>query len=105
MIPNGEISISILGQRLGKVKEMRINRVKQYYPPFRTLHYTDNSMKDEVFIFQTSDILRSGTDYSITVERGSLITRASRALREARIREHLQSPLECVVYGRAHRAY
>ena len=35
-----------LGQRLGKVKEMRINRVKQYYPPFRTLHYTDNSMKD-----------------------------------------------------------
>ena len=81
-----------LGQRLGKVKEMRINRVKQYYPPFRTLHYTDNSMKDEVFIFQTSDILRSGTDYSITVERGSLIPEL-RALREARIREHLQSPL------------
>ena len=81
-----------LGQRLGKVKEMRINRVKQYYPPFRTLHYTDNSMKDEVFIFQTSEILRSGTDYSITVERGSLIPEL-RALREARIREHLQSPL------------
>ena len=81
-----------LGQRLAKVKEMRINRVKEYYPSFRTLHYTDNSMKDEVFIFQTSEILKSGTDYSITVERGSLIPEL-RALREARIREHLQSPL------------
>jgi hypothetical protein len=81
-----------IGQRMGKVKEMRINRVKEYYPAFRTLHYTDRSMKDEVFIFQTSEILRSGTDYSITVERGSLIPEF-RALREARIREHLQSPL------------
>jgi hypothetical protein len=81
-----------LGQRMAKVKEMRINRVKEYYPSFRTLHYTDKSMKDEVFIFQTSEILKSGTDYSITVERGSLIPEL-RALREARIREHLQSPL------------
>jgi hypothetical protein len=81
-----------LGQRLSKVKEMRINRVKQYYPPFRTLHYTEKNMKDEVFIFQTSEILRSGADYSITVERGSLIPEL-RALREARIREHLESPL------------
>ena len=81
-----------LGQRFAKVKEMRMNRVKEYYPPFRTLHYTDQNMKDEVFIFQTSEILRAGTDYSITVERGSLIPEL-RALREARIREHLQSPL------------
>ena len=81
-----------LGERLAKVKEMRMNRVKEYYPPFRTLHYTDNSMKDEVFIFQTSEILRAGTDYSITVERGSLLPEM-RALREARVREHLESPL------------
>ena len=81
-----------IGQRMAKVKEMRVNRVKEYYPPFRTMHYTDRSMKDEVFIFQTSDILRAGTDYSITVERGSLVPEL-RALREARIREHLQSPL------------
>ena len=81
-----------IGQRMGKSKEMRINRVKQFYPTYRTMHYTDRSMKDEVFIFQTSDILRSGTDFSITVERGSLIPEL-RALREARIREHLQSPL------------
>jgi hypothetical protein len=81
-----------LGERMAKVKEMRVNRVKEYYPPFRTLHYTDNSMKDEVFIFQTSEILRAGTDYSITVERGSLVPEM-RALREARIREHLESPL------------
>jgi hypothetical protein len=81
-----------IGQRMAKVKDMRLNRVKEYYPPFRTMHYTDRSMRDEVFIFQTSDILRAGTDYSVTVERGSLIPEF-RALREARIREHLQSPL------------
>ena len=81
-----------IGERMGKVKEMRVNRVKEYYPPFRTLHYTDPNMKDEVIIFQTSEILRAGTDYSITVERGSLVPEL-RALREARIREHLQSPL------------
>jgi hypothetical protein len=81
-----------IGQRLAKAKEMRVNRVKQYYPPFRTLHYTDKNMKDEVFIFQTSEVLQAGTDYSVTVERGSLVPEL-RALREARIREHLQSPL------------
>ena len=81
-----------IGQRMGKVKEMRVNRVKEFYPAFRTLHYTDRNMKDEVFIFQTSEILQSGTDYSVTVERGSLVPEL-RALREARIREHLQSPL------------
>ena len=81
-----------IGQRFAKVKEMRMNRVKEFYPPFRTLHYTDRNMKDEVFIFQTSEILRAGADFSITVERGSLIPEL-RALREARIREHLQSPL------------
>tara|TARA_R110002020_G_scaffold391113_1_gene601505 strand:- start:1056 stop:3254 length:2199 start_codon:yes stop_codon:yes gene_type:complete len=81
-----------LGQRLAKSKEMRINRVKQYYPAFRTLHYTERNMRDEVFMFQTSDILKSGTDFSVTVERGSLIPEL-RAMREARIREHLQSPL------------
>jgi hypothetical protein len=81
-----------LGTQFSKSKEMRINRVKQFYPTFRTLHYTDRNMKDEVFIFQTSEILKAGTDYSITVERGSLVPEL-RALREARIREHLQSPL------------
>ena len=81
-----------IGEQMSAVKDMRINRVKQFYPPFRTMHYTDRSMRDEVFVFQTSEILQSGTDYSVTVERGSLIPEF-RALREARIREHLQSPL------------
>lgn len=81
-----------LGDRMAKVKEMRINRVKQFYPAFRTMHYTDRNMRDEVFLFHTSEILRSGSDYHITVDRGSLIPEM-RALREARIREHLQSPL------------
>ena len=81
-----------LGQRLAKVKQMRLNRVKKFYPPLRTLHYTDNTERDEVLEFHNEDILKSGTNFNITVERGSLIPEF-RALREARIRERLQSPL------------
>ena len=29
-----------IGERMSKVKEMRVNRVKEFYPAFRTLHYT-----------------------------------------------------------------
>jgi len=81
-----------IGHQTAAVKQMRMNRVKEFYPTFRTMHYTSKNMKDEVFIFQTSEILRAGTEYNVTVERGSLIPEL-RALREARIREHLQSPL------------
>lgn len=81
-----------LGQRMAKVKQMRLNRVKKFYPPLRTLHYTDNTERDEVLEFHKGDILESGTNFNITVERGSLVPEF-RALREARIRERLQSPL------------
>lgn len=81
-----------LGQRLAKAKQMRLNRVKQFYPALRTMHYMDRSQKDEVFEFHTEKILRSGTNFNITVERGSLLPEL-RALREARVRERLASPL------------
>lgn len=81
-----------LGQRLAKVKQLRLNRVKQYYPPLRTMHYTSRDQRDEVFEFHTDAILRSGTNFTVTVERGSLLPEL-RALREARVRERLQSPL------------
>lgn len=81
-----------LGERLARVKQMRLNRIKQFYPPIRTMHYTDRTQRDEVMTFHTDKILRSGTNFSITVERGSILPEL-RALRESRLRERLQSPL------------
>jgi hypothetical protein len=81
-----------IGERLARVKQMRLNRIKQFYPPVRTLHYTDRSQKDEVLQFHTEKILRAGTNFNVTVERGALLPEL-RALREARVRERLQGPL------------
>jgi hypothetical protein len=81
-----------IGERMARVKQMRLNRVKQFYPPSRTLHYTDKSQRDEVLVFHTDEVLRAGTNYNVTVDRGSLVPEF-RALREARVRERLQSPL------------
>lgn len=81
-----------LGERLARVKQMRLNRVKQFYPPIRTMHYTDKTQKDEVFTFHTEKVLRSGTNFNVTVERGSILPEL-RALRESRITERLRGPL------------
>jgi hypothetical protein len=81
-----------LGERLSRVKQMRLNRVKQFYPPLRTMHYTDRDQRDEVITFHTEKILRSGTNFSVTVERGSILPEL-RALRESRLMERLRSPL------------
>lgn len=81
-----------IGERMARVKQMRLNRVKQFYPPERTLHYTDKSQRDEVLVFHTDEVLKAGTNYNVTVDRGSLVPEF-RALREARVRERLQSPL------------
>lgn len=81
-----------IGERLARVKQMRLNRVKQFYPPSRTMHYTDKTQKDEVLTFHTEKILRGGTNFSVTVERGSLLPEL-RALRESRVTERLRGPL------------
>lgn len=81
-----------LAERLGRVKQMRVNRVKQFYPPSRTMHYTDRNQKDEVMEFHTDDILRSDVDFDIIIEPGSLLPEL-RALREARLIERLSGPL------------
>lgn len=81
-----------LGQRLALVKQMRLNRVKQFYPPVRTMHYTSRDQKDEILQFHTDKVLRSGTNFNITIERGALMPEL-RSLREARVRERLASPL------------
>jgi len=81
-----------LGERLSRVKQMRLNRVKQFYPPLRTLHYTSKDQRDEVITFHTEEVLRSGTNFSITVERGAMMPEL-RALREARVSERMAGPL------------
>jgi hypothetical protein len=81
-----------LGERLARVKQMRLNRVKQFYEPIRTMHYTSKDQKDEVLQFHTEKVLRAGTNFNITVERGAILPEL-RALREARVSERLQGPL------------
>jgi hypothetical protein len=81
-----------LGSRMSKAKQIRLNIIKEQYPALRTLHYTDRNQRDEVLVFHTEKVLRSGTNYNITVERGALLPEL-RALRESRVRERLQSPL------------
>lgn len=81
-----------MGERLGRVKQMRVNRVQQFYPPIRTLHYTGSNHRDEVLVFHTDVILKAGTQYNITIDRASLVPELF-ALREARLKERLSSPL------------
>lgn len=82
-----------LGERLARVKQMRLNRVKQFYPPMRTMHYTDRDQKNEVMQFHTEKILRSNTNFNISVQRGSILPEL-RSLREARVSERLAGPLQ-----------
>src|SRR3990167_3403254 len=56
------------------------------------MHYTDRDQKDEVLVFHTEKILRGGTNFNITVERGALLPEL-RALRESRVTERLRGPL------------
>ena len=79
-------------ERMARVQQMRLDRVKQFYPPVRTLHYTSKDMKDEVLTFHADEVLRSDVNFNITVEPGTILPEL-RALREARVRERLASPL------------
>lgn len=81
-----------LGEQLARVHQMRVNRVKEFYPPVRTLHYAGQKRKDEVLVFHKSAILASGTEFTITVDPSTLVPEFS-ALREARIVERLSGPL------------
>lgn len=81
-----------IGERMARVQQQRLNIVKEFYPPARTLHYTDRTQKDEVLEFHNEEILKSGTNYNISIERGAIVPEL-RALREARVRERLESPL------------
>lgn len=78
--------------RIARVRQMRLERVEQFYPPVRTLHYTSKDLKDEVLTFHKEKIFENGYSYAVTVEPGAILPEL-RALREARLRERLASPL------------
>lgn len=81
-----------LGEQLARVHQMRVNRVKQFYPPVRTLNYVGANNKMEVLVFHTQSILRAGYDFTIDIDPATLLPEFS-SLREARIRERLEGPL------------
>ena len=79
-------------ERAARVRQMRLNRVKQHYPPVRTLNYASRTQQDEVLEFHAEEILRGDYNMSVTIQPGTILPEL-RALREARVRERLQSPL------------
>lgn len=81
-----------LGEQLARVHQMRVNRVKQFYPPVRTLNYVGANNKMEVLVFHTQSVLRAGYDFTIDIDPATLLPEFS-SLREARIRERLEGPL------------
>lgn len=70
-------------------KQMRINRIKAFYPPIRVLNYTGESNRSEVLELQTDEVLRAGVDFTITYDPGSIVPEFS-GMREARVRERMQ---------------
>lgn len=78
-----------LAEQFALEKMMRVNRVKQFYPPIRTLNYTGEDLRNEVLEFHADDMLRAGVDFTVTVDPGSVTPELS-AMREARVRERMQ---------------
>lgn len=87
-----------MGEALASIKQLRLKRVKDYYPPIRTLHY-NKGMKNEVLVFHKDDILESGVDFTVSIDRASLVPEIS-ALRRARVREDLESPISIIYTNR-----
>ena len=83
---------SHMGEVFSREKQQRINRIKQFYPASRTLHYCGEDQKQEVLVLHTDDILRSGVDFTITIDPGTLIPELS-ASRWARVGETLNGPM------------
>lgn len=79
-------------ERAARVRQMRLNRVKQFYPAIRTLNYVSRTQQDEVIEFHAEEVLRGDYNMSVTIQPGTILPEL-RALREARVRERLQSPL------------
>ena len=88
-----------LGEQLAEIHNKRVNLVKRFYEPIRTLHYTGANLRDEVMVFNKSLVLKDGWDYEISVDRATLLPELA-SLREARVRERLESPMAAIYMNR-----
>ena len=88
-----------LGEQLAEIHNKRVNLVKRFYEPIRTLHYTGQNLRDEVMVFNKSLVLKDGWDYQISVDRSTLLPELA-SLREARVRERLESPMAAIYMNR-----
>lgn len=88
-----------LGEQLADVHQKRVNLVKVFYEPIRTLHYTGPNLRDEVLVFNKTLVLKDGWDYQIHIDRSSLLPELA-SLREARVRERLEGPLAALYMNR-----
>lgn len=80
---------SHLAEQFGLEKLMRVNRVKDFYPPVRTLQYLGANNRNEVLEFHNDETLRAGVDFTVTVDPGTIVPESS-AMREAKVRERMQ---------------
>ncbi len=85
-------------KQMGKVYHRRMNRLKQFSPPVRTMRFADSTGKVEVFRFHADDILPAGSDYYITVEPSSILPETRRE-RHARMSEILGGPLSGLYFN------
>ena len=79
-----------MGEQLADIHQKRVNLVKRFYEPIRTLHYTGSDLRDEVLVFNNSKVLKAGWDYDISVDRATLLPELA-SMREARVIERMQN--------------
>ncbi len=72
------------GTQLAKAKQMRLNRMKQFYQGVRLIQYTSKTQQEETMEFKASEVLRANVDFNVTVDVNSLIPEL-RAMREERV--------------------
>lgn len=87
-----------ISQQKAKAVMTRIGLIRQFYPAERVMHYVSRDLTEEVLIFNADDILRSGVDYRVSVEPGTIMPEM-KALNEARISERFNNGLGQILYS------
>jgi hypothetical protein len=86
-----------MGEQEARVRQKRIEVIRDYYPPKRTLHYLGSDMRHEVLDFHTDDTLRAGYDFTIAINPETVVPELA-SMREERIRTRMGSPIGMALY-------
>jgi hypothetical protein len=76
--------------RMAIVKEKRLNIVREFYPPVRTMHITNRDETDEVIEFHKEEIMPAGTSFTFTVLPSTILPEM-RGMRELRVAEQVRN--------------